>query len=1006
MNSNQLFIALTETWLRDHLDAELKIQGYTCFRSDRVRPRRHQRGRDSGGVAIYIRDDLASTAENILTYSNSVVEVLCVYIKAENIFVTVVYRQPDDTKGGHRSTSREFQHALNEIKRSLNSLPSPTPDIVMCGDFNLPHVKWPEGTAGKKASKEEKLMSKALEELLTEHFLMQVVQTPTHRSGNTLDLCFSNNAALVHSYNCCPSIFSDHHILEFRTTFNQNTTQEKSFRQIRNPEELGARFDNLNFLSEEADWEGLERELNQQAWDEILSSNDETEMLSNFVNVCVETSQTYMPKRKSNEKRNFSQVPRKRRILMRRRGKINKQLASHATDEKRTRLTSELVDIEKKLQMSYKSEKSEMEHKAVSAIKRNSKYFFSYARKFSKIFTGIGPLISALDEIVSCPVQMAEMLANQYQKVFSTPKEVLPDAQEIFGNQELPRCLSDIEFHEEDIIKAIDEISPTASAGPDRFPAILLKQCKNALAKPLYIIWRKSLDSGSIPSILKSAHVIPVYKGGCRGAPKNYRPIALTSHLIKIFEKVLRAKLVEFMEKHCLFNPSQHGFRFGRSCLSQLLSHYDHILELLETGGNVDVIYIDFAKAFDKVDFGITLKKIHALGISGRVGKWIYSFLTNRTQTILVNSSRSQPCQVKSGVPQGSVLGPLLFLILIGDIDRNIAKSFLSSFADDTRIGCHITSLEDTQALQQDLQAVYTWTSENNMELHGDKFECLRYGPNEEIRTSAQYTSNTGAIISEKEHVRDLGVAMDRKGDFTGHIANIVAEAKKQCSWIFRTFNTREITPMLTLWKSLVQSKLEYCSQLWCPLKTGDIQALEMTQRSFIRKLSGMNQLTYWQQLKLLKLYSLERRRECYRIIYVWRVLEGQVPNIGSRRISAKWHMRRGRECIPPKISRNAHSQVQRLIYASLPVHGQQLFNALPTEVRNLTGCTVDAFKSKLDRFLQTVPDEPQIQGYTAMRRAGSNSLLDMIKFSTANIPGDRASDSNGVVYDIALGED
>ena len=409
-------------------------------------------------------------------------------------------------------------------------------------------------------------------------------------------------------------------------------------------------------------------------------------MLNSFIDRCVKASQKYIPKRKFKEKMKVSQIPRTRRILMRRRGKVNKQLASRITDSKRQRLHAELTDIEKQLQKSYKSEKSEMEHKAVSAIKKNNKYFYSYARKFSKLSTGIGPLITDMNDIVSCPARMAEMLANQYNKVFSKPKENLKTADEIFASEENDRSLNDIHFQEQDLIKAIGEISATAAAGPDRFPAILLKQCKDALAKPLCMIWRKSLDTGNIPKLLKSAHVIPVHKGGSRGAPKNYRPIALTSHLIKVFEKVLRGNIVAFMEKYGLFNSSQHGFRFGRSCLSQLLSHYDRILELLETGGNVDVIYIDFAKAFDKVDFGITLNKLNALGISGKIGHWIYSFLTHRTQTILVNSARSKPSEVRSGVPQGSVLGPLLFLILIGDIDKNLAKSFLSSFDDDTRI--------------------------------------------------------------------------------------------------------------------------------------------------------------------------------------------------------------------------------------------------------------------------------------------------------------------------------
>ena len=158
-------------------------------------------------------------------------------------------------------------------------------------------------------------------------------------------------------------------------------------------------------------------------------------------------------------------------------------------------------------------------------------------------------------------------------------------------------------------------------AGPDRFPAILLKHCRNTLALPLYLIWRKSLDCGIIPQLLKTANIVPIHKGKSRGDLANYRPVALTSHLIKLFEKILKKHIVAYMEENNLFNPGQHGFRLGRSCLSQLIAHYDHITKLLESGQNVDVIYIDFAKAFDKVDYLVTMKKLKGMGISGKLGR-------------------------------------------------------------------------------------------------------------------------------------------------------------------------------------------------------------------------------------------------------------------------------------------------------------------------------------------------------------------------------------------------
>ena len=222
---NQLFIALSETWLRDHRDAEVAIDGYTIFGQDRQPSRNRRRGRDSGGVAFYIRDDIAATAEPVLNFSNRVVEVLGLYFKSENLFLINLYRQPDDVVGGRRSTWKEFKQALDQIRSTLSSMPSPIPETVICGDFNLPHAAWPEGEAGTGASKDEKAMIKDLKYLSDEFFLFQQVQESTHKRKNVLDLIFCNNPAFVHSYQCSQSIFSDHHIVEVTSTYSHRARE-------------------------------------------------------------------------------------------------------------------------------------------------------------------------------------------------------------------------------------------------------------------------------------------------------------------------------------------------------------------------------------------------------------------------------------------------------------------------------------------------------------------------------------------------------------------------------------------------------------------------------------------------------------------------------------------------------------------------------------------------------------------------------------------------------------
>ena len=195
------------------------------------------------------------------------------------------------------------------------------------------------------------------------------------------------------------------------------------------------------------------------------------------------------------------------------------------------------------------------------------------------------------------------------------------------------------------------------------------------------------------------------------------------------------------------------------------------------------------------------------------------------------------------------------------------------------------------------------------------------------------------------------------------------------------------MTPMLTLWKSLVRSNIDYCCQLWNPSKAGDVQAIEQLQRSFIRKISGMQGRSYWEQLSKLSLYSLERRRERYIIMYVWRILENLTPNFNDPNaggIRAYWNDRRGRLCDVPAVRGQAPAAFRRIRYSSFGIIGPRLFNMLPKELRNITDCDLDVFKRKLDGFLKTVPDEPLVSGYTSYRRADSNSLIHMVQFASA----------------------
>ena len=971
VEKDQQFMAITETWLHNHKDGEISIDGYKFFRSDRKRVKKSTRGRFSGGVGCYVKTDLAATMEIMIDYSNGVVELLGIYSKTKNILIVVIYRQPDDRLGGNRSTDKEFKQALNKLRDSFSKLCDPAPNIIFCGDFNIRHASWPDGVPSAGSPAQDKLLLQSLNEFTNEHFLNQHIITPTHIENGVLDLVFSNNESVVHSYNTLKPLrtTSDHFVIEVNTPLlcEQADTEE--------PPPFVSALGNLNFFGNDIPWDIMSTEI------ESLTSTDEftclhpNDRLNRLLAILIEVAYKHVPVKTSSRKVT-TRIPRKRRILMRKRRKLSIQLEEATSQVRQKKIRDKLISIELLLQRSHIEARDRKEKLAVKAMKTNPRFFFSYAKKFSVTKTKVGPLLNTKNEFTNVSSEMANILSNQYSSVFSESCD--SPYFDVTDSDDIP-TLTDVTFTEDDLSDAIDEISLTAASGPDGLSAIFLKKCKSSLLTPLAGLWRDCLDLGITPEKLKEAHIIPVFKGGNQGVAANYRPIALTSHLIKVFEKVMRNKIVLFLKDHHLFNDSQHGFTEGRSCLSQLLAHYDKILTILESGVNVDTIYLDFAKAFDKVDHRILLKKLSLLGIRGKVLMWITSFLTSRTQKVMVNGFLSEPAPVVSGVPQGSVLGPLLFLVLISDIDTDVVFSFLSSFADDTRVSKGVSGVSNTSSLQTDLEAIYQWAIENNMSFNNLKFELIRRGLDSTLKLCTSYTSPDGTIINDKDHVKDLGVTMSSDCTFKEHINKICESARNMCSWILRTFTSRSPDLMLTTWKSLVLPILDYCSQLWSPTSKGQIQQLEEIQKSFTRKIRAACRKDYWSRLSSLHLYSLERRRERYRIIYAWKIMEGLVPNLEVNGIRCTKTYRNGRMCIIPATANTAPKSLTTQREGSFCINGPRLFNCLPKRIRDLTGIELSKFKEKLDEFLSTVPDEPQCCGYTGFRRAETNSLLHMV---------------------------
>ena len=348
---------------------------------------------------------------------------------------------------------------------------------------------------------------------------------------------------------------------------------------------------------------------------------------------------------------------------------------------------------------------------------------------------------------------------------------------------------------------------------------------------------------------------------------------------------------------------------------------------------------------------------------------------------VVVEGEKSTPERVVSGVPQGSVLGPLLFLILMLDISESVRKSCIGSFADDTKVWKAIATILCSAEMQDDLREVYGWAGDNNMFFNDKKFLMIVFG--EMMSFEREYKTPSGDTITQKNSLRDLGIIIQSDLTFKEHIAALVAKGHRMAAWVIRTFRSRWTVLMLTLLKSVVRCHLEYACIIWSPVDQYSINLIESVQQRFTSKFSCFQtyddvaqmplcSVDYPTRLKQLGIYSLERRRERYMILYIYKIIIGLVHNPG---FEVQFQERFNSYYIPPIRQPHAPRWVCRARESSFFFVGPRLYNSLPTHLRLLedephpSQKQVNAFKKRLDKYLTDIPDVPGTRANSLLMR-------------------------------------
>lgn len=785
-------VVLTETWLSSQNDLKPLLGNvgsqYLGIRCDR-------RSKKGGGVLLLLKKSFSYNVVFKESVANCYEILVCdLRIHLSEFRAICVYRTPDcNTSGSH-----QLAKAISDF--STTSLTS-----VLLGDFNLPDLMShrPSGA------------SKSFSEVVETHGFQHLVKVPTRRNS-ILDLVLCNNVGFIGNVVTGPPLgSSDHATVTFQLGIMPEREQFKWARDFNR-----ADYNEIGSYLTAIDWIGI-----------LSSSSNVDQLYETFLAILHHAIDMYVPMRKTgDDAKGFPEYL----IRMNRRCVFQWKKACASGRKEDWALYEALSSKANKALYRY----NVFQEKKIAKSKDRTAFYRYVSSRIGKD-NGVPSLTKDDGELASTESDKADLLGEVFLKAYNKDHIWGRDPLGEIGKDlpHFPQMNSTVWFLREEIIDVLSKWLKSFSLTPDLVPLSFIKNVVHYIAYPLEHIFNLSFMRAEVPVRWKHAFVTPIHKKGSRNDAKNYRPVSITSIFARTFEKILKKHVLAHLERHQIISDYQYGFLKGRSVETALLTSLNDWSKALEEKKCTDVVYFDFSKAFDKVPLEKLLIKMGAVGIHPMIMDWTRQFLSGRTYQVKIKCEFSKVFPALSGVPQGGVLSPLLFLLytyeLPGLINNWSVKC--NMYADDVKIYKRIDGPEDSKTLQAAIDFVSSWAELWELPLSTEKTRLLMIGPKNQTRTPT-YTIN-GDQLNRVNEARDLGYNVTSDLCFSQHCRILVKKANCRIYNLFRALKSKLPEVYIRAYKTYVRPIVESGTTVFNPTKKKDIDLLESVQNNFTRKL-------------------------------------------------------------------------------------------------------------------------------------------------------------------------